>query len=196
MLFRSYTLYRLNNQGLQRINPDYIKNMDGTGATKSFMATNNISIGQGSDIGTSVEASPSSATPLQTDIKKPAEYDSWNPNLKKYIENLPPSVQQQIFQKAEELKQNGQDINTYFDTYAKTNNVPMQAAAQATATAIIDSPPGELPSLPSEQELIPNQNVLPKGEQGIPALVAAKAIVLTERRMAVAKATRTLTLSP
>ena len=148
--YSNYTLYRLNNQGLQRINPDYIKNMDGTGATKSFMATNNISIGQGSDIGTSVEASPSSATPLQTDIKKPAEYDSWNPNLKKYIENLPPSVQQQIFQKAEELKQNGQDINTYFDTYAKTNNVPMQAAAQATATAIIDSPPGELPPVNPE----------------------------------------------
>ena len=83
-------------------------------------------------------------------VKKPSEYDSWNPNLKKYIENLPPSVQQQIFQKAEELKQNGQDINTYFDTYAKTNNVPMQAAAQATATAIIDSPPGELPPVNPE----------------------------------------------
>ena len=91
---------------------------------------------------------PSATT--QTDIKKPAEYDSWNPTLKKYIENLPPSVQQQIFQKAEELKQNGQDINTYFDTYAKTNNVPMQAAAQATATAIIDSPPGELPPVNPE----------------------------------------------
>ena len=82
----------------------------------------------------------------KTEIQKPDDFNSWNPKLQEYFNSLPPTIQQDILNENENLKKQGKNINDIYDKAVKDGILPSRAA-QETATAIINTPPGEMPQV-------------------------------------------------
>lgn len=83
----------------------------------------------------------------QKTLSRPQDYDSWNPNLKKYIESLPPSTQQKIFDQSNELVRQGKGhINDIYSSLVQQNTNMFSTAPKVVTDAVKNAPPGELPS--------------------------------------------------
>lgn len=140
--YSGHTLYRLNNDALSRLHPNYLKQMDGNGATSSYMSVNRINPGVSSTLGTDKEATPFST---QTEeIKKPSNYDSWPKVFQNYLKRNP-DIEKEIFN-AHAL---GVPVLDAFNKAYEKNPKLFEQSSEATADlvkTITNTPPGELPS--------------------------------------------------
>jgi hypothetical protein len=142
--YSGHTLYRLNDQALQRLNPKYIENMDGTGGTKSYMEINKLVPGSSQTVGTDKQANPTSTQ--QTFITKPEGYENIPEHIRKEIDALPESRRNDVYKNLHALKEKGIDyVDTLGKIYEQEKNNPT-----ATIATIENTPPGELPKLAAE----------------------------------------------
>jgi hypothetical protein len=144
--YSGYILHRVKPEAYSQVSSEYAKNMDQGGNTRNFLSGLGIEFGTAPVLGVD---KPEEAN--RERITKPQEYDSWNPNLKKYIESLPPTVQQKIFEQANLIKQNNLgDINQIYETAIKQNPNAFSTAPKVVTDAVMNAPPGEMPQINPE----------------------------------------------
>jgi hypothetical protein len=143
--YTGHTIYRLNNDALSRIHPDYLKQMDGNRATSSYMSSNNINPGQAPIVGTDKEATPFST---QQTTPTPSNYDSWPKPLRDYLEKNPDAKKEFLEAHAE-----GVNVLDYYNQQYSKDPKFFEQNPEATASVVAKvatAPPGEAPRLDQE----------------------------------------------
>ena len=74
---------------------------------------------------------------------KPEDYDSYHPLVRKHIENLPATQQQEVFEQIAKIKKEGGDVKQAFDTFIKRSETP-EKTAEAVVRAVQNQPAGQI----------------------------------------------------
>lgn len=129
--FSTYVLVTPNEEGIKRLGKFVVNDP----ATMAYVQQQGYNI---SPVQQQAAHPVSPAAPT-----KPEDYDSYHPLVRKHIESLPATQQQEVFEQIAKIKKEGGDVNQAFDTFIKRSETP-EKTAEAVVKAVQNQPAGQI----------------------------------------------------
>lgn len=134
--FTGFAVITPNQAGIQKLDPRIANDP----STIAWAAQQGYSLNEQQQQIAAQQPSTAPTLPL------PSDFNSWNPKLQEYFKSLPTAIQQNILKQNEHLKEQGKNINDFYEAAIKNGVIPNRAAKE-TVTAVNNTPPGELPQV-------------------------------------------------